>query len=93
MNVEFMLCHDCYGNRYWFAQVLKRTAKTITLRDVRSREGKPVKGGFVEGMNAVTKKVREDGSVSLGSWSGAKPWDGVALHTVHPVFGVNYNVF
>ena len=47
-TAEFYLYHNGYCDLYKFYQVVKRTAKTVTLRQVRSANGKPIANDFAE---------------------------------------------
>ena len=73
-------------NSYSFYQVVKATAKTVSLRRVGNDNGTPVFNRFIDD-EVVTKRVSGD-KVNLGSWSSARLWDGE-----HPMFGVNYNLY
>lgn len=88
---DFLLGSDLYLNSYRFYQVVKATAKTVSIRRVGNDNGTPVFNRFIDD-EIVTKRVSGD-SVSLGRWSSAKLWDGVPFHSEHPLFGVNYNLF
>lgn len=79
---DFLLGSDSYR----FYQVVKATAKTVSIRRVGNDNGTPVFNRFIDD-EVVTKRVSGD-SVSLGRWSSAKLWD-----SEHPLFGVNYNLF
>ena len=92
---DILLAHDCYSDMYWFMQVTKLTAKTVTMARIYSsaRAGKPVVGEFT-GEKPITKRINADGrSVHLGGWSGAELWDGKPLNNDHPMWGRNYNLY
>lgn len=88
---DFLLGSDLYLNSYRFYQVVKATAKTVSIRRVGNDNGTPVFNRFIDD-EVVTKRVSGD-SVSLGRWNSAKLWDGVPFHSEHPLFGDNYNLF
>lgn len=91
---DFLLASDLYANAYRFYQVVKATAKTVTIRRVAAnRDGVPVRDAFLEYERPMTKRVSDDGRVSLGTWACAKLWDGVPFHSEHPVWGTNYNLY
>ena len=91
---DVLLAHDCYSDMYYFLQVTKVTAKTVTARRIYAsrRTGLPLVGEFNEDHGPITKRVN-DGRISLGTWTGARLWDGKPVHEEHPVWGLNYNLY
>jgi hypothetical protein len=92
-TTEFYLYHNGYCDLYKFYQVVKRTAKTVTLRQVRSANGKPIANDFADNEGEIRKTIKSDGSVNFTTWSYARPWSGEALNHNHPMWGTNYNVY
>lgn len=92
---QFYLAKNYYSNMYWFYQVIGRTAKSVKLRRVCSNtaKGTPIEGDWAYDEKDATKRLRSDDSVSIDEWTSARPWDGVAVHNVHPMFGLNYNLY
>lgn len=88
---DFLLGSDWYTDSYSFYQVVKATAKTVSIRRVGNNNGTPVFNRFIDD-EVITKRVSGD-RVRLGSWSSAELWNGVPFHSEHPLFGVNYNLY
>lgn len=91
---DVLLAVDYYSDMYYFLQVTKVTAKTVTARRIYAsrRTGTPLVGEFNEDHEPMTKKVN-DGRIRLSTWASARLWDGKPVHNEHPIFGVNYNLY
>lgn len=92
---DILLAHDGYSNMYYFLQVVKATAKTVTLKRIYANhsEGTPRPNEFNDYHIELKKRVREDGTVGLGGWTSAELWNGEPLHEEHPIWGLNYNLY
>lgn len=91
---DILLAHDVYSNMYYFLQVVKATKATVTVREIHAckRTGMPMVGEFKDYHDPITKRVN-DGRISLGTWTGARLWDGKPVHEEHPMWGLNYNLY
>lgn len=91
---DILLAWNAYTNDYQFMQVVKTTAKTATIRAIRSNrnEGTPRPNDFSKYGRTMTKRIGEGDRIDLGGWESARPWDGRPLHEVTP-FGINTNLY
>lgn len=91
---DILLACNLYSNMYYFLQVIKATAKTVTIRRIYSNqtEGTPRPNDFMEWELERTKRIT-DGKVHLSNWTVAELWDGTPVHNEHAVWGLNYNLY
>ena len=91
---DILLAYNAYTNGYQFMQVIKTTAKTATIRAIRSNrsEGTPRPNDFSEFGRTMTKRISDDDRIHLGGWESARPWNGQPLQEKSP-FGINCNLY
>ena len=95
---QILLACNLYANYYYFLQVVRTTAKTVTVRRINAnrREGTPrvndylTDGGYYESVEQ-TRRVN-NGRIRLDGWTIAEPWNGVPLQEPSP-FGMNCNLY
>lgn len=91
---DILLAWNAYTNDYQFMQVVKTTAKTATIKAIRSNrdEGTPRPNDFSEFGRTMTKRIGDGDRIHLGGWESAEPWNGEPLQIKSP-FGMNTNLY
>lgn len=93
---DILLVENLYSNYFEFYQVIKATAKTVTIRRIHSnkRKGTPCPNEFFDEDfdRPKTKRIGDDGSIHW-DWTIGRVWDGKPLQNNHPVWGMNYNLY
>lgn len=92
---DILLAHNGYSDMYYFLQVVKATAKTVTLKRIYANhsKGTPCPNQFNDSHIELKKRVSDDGRVVLGGWTVAELWNGEPVQNKHPMWGLNYNLY
>lgn len=90
---DILLAYHFGGGMYYFMQVVRTTAKSVTVRQIRSnrKAGTPCPNEFADD-EELTRRIRPDGTIRLNEYAEAELWDGHPL-CIMGFFGMNQNLY
>lgn len=90
---DILLAYNHGGGFWYFLQVIRTTEKPVTVRQLFSKRstGMPCPNNFADD-DALTRKVRPDGTIRLSEYAYAQVWDGKPLQ-IMGFFGMNQNLY